>query len=244
MEFDQEPGFAIHYLENPERIVVDLSRVTFGFEAEELKTRGLITSLRYGDSGNERSRLILGMTGPVALETAAIEAIGGGAGYRLVLDVSTSDANTFAELVSSSDWNLTAKGSRRGGASLSGKPFTIVIDPGHGGIDGGAEGVHGTKEKDVTLAFAEALVDALEGHDDMDVTLTRTDDSFVSLSGRLRQAHAKNADLFLSLHADSIGIRRLRGATVYTLSDKASDAVAAALAAQDNHNETMLSAGP
>ncbi len=241
VEFESEPDFTIRYLEQPDRIVVDLSAVTFGFDQDTLSPRGLIERIRYGAAGPGRSRLILGLKGPARLETARIEPMESGAGFRLVLDAVATGREEFAELVGSTDWKLAVRGGRAGSSDKAAdKPFTVVLDAGHGGIDGGAEGVHGTQEKDVTLAFAKALRDALSELDHIKVVMTRTEDEFISLSGRLRAAHEAKADLLVSLHADSIRIRRLRGATVYTLSDRASDAVAATLAAEANHDEAVV----
>lgn len=241
VEFESEPEFTIRYLERPDRIVVDLSAVTFGFDQKSLAARGLVERIRYGGAGTGRSRLILGLKGPARLETAKVEPMESGAGYRLVLDAVATGREEFVDLVGSTDWKVAVRGGRK--ASAAGereKPFTVVVDAGHGGIDGGAEGGSGTQEKDVTLAFAKALEDALSDLDDIKVVMTRTTDEFISLSGRLRAAHEAKADLLLSVHADSIRIRRLRGATVYTLSDRASDAVAATLAAEANHDEAVV----
>jgi len=241
VDFVSEPDFAVRYLAGPPRILVELPPTTFGFKPDTLQARGLVTSIRYGDAGRGRARLVLQLAGPASLEIARVEPIEGGGGFRLLLDAVSSTPEVFAELVESSDWKISPKGARAAGrAVLTDKPFTLVIDPGHGGIDGGAEGGRGTKEKEVTLAFAKDLADHLKSIDDMRVVLTRKDDNFISLSGRLRMAHEVDADLFISLHADSIAIRRVRGATVYTLSDKASDAVAASLAAQESPNDAMV----
>ena len=241
VDFVSEPEFTIRYLAGPPRILVELPPTTFGFKPDTLQARGLVTSIRYGDAGRGQTRLILQLAGPASLEVARTEPIEGGGGFRLLLDAVSSTPETFAELVETTDWKIATKGARTFNSSArSDKPFTLVIDPGHGGIDGGAEGGGGTKEKEVTLAFAKDLADKLKTLDDIRVVLTRKDDSFISLSGRLRIAHEAGADLFVSLHADSIAIRRVRGATVYTLSDKASDAVAASLAAQENHNDAMV----
>lgn len=241
IEFESEPDFTIRYLERPDRIVVDLSPVTFGFDPKSLAARGLVDSIRYGNAGAGRSRLILGLKGPARLETARMEPMESGAGFRLMLDAVVTGRDEFTELAGSTDWKVAVRGGRNAAAADDAeKPFTVVIDAGHGGIDGGAEGVSGTQEKDVTLAFAKALEDSLSDLDNIEVVMTRTSDEFISLSGRLRAAHEAKADLMLSVHADSIRIRRLRGATVYTLSDRASDAVAATLAAEANHDEAVV----
>jgi len=121
----------------------------------------------------------------------------------------------------------------------SAKPVTnarkiIVIDAGHGGVDPGALGGRGTREKNVTLAFAKALGEALRASGRYEVHLTRETDIFIELRERVAIARRKNADLFISVHADSIERRDVRGASVYTLSEKASDAEAARLARKEN----------
>ena len=95
-------------------------------------------------------------------------------------------------------------------------------------------------EKNVTLAFAETMKEALEDLGGVKVAMTRTDDSFLSLSARVRRARDEAADLLISLHADSISVKSLRGATVYTLSDKASDAVAQSLVDQENREDAIV----
>ena len=102
----------------------------------------------------------------------------------------------------------------------------MVIDPGHGGIDGGAEGRNGTIEKTITLAFALELRNKLAKTGKYDVFLTRDTDEFLRLDERVRIARQHEADLFISIHADTISRKGIRGATVYTVSDKASDAEA------------------
>ena len=110
----------------------------------------------------------------------------------------------------------------------------VVIDPGHGGIDGGTVSASGVAEKDVVLDFARELHKALERTGRYEVHMTRNDDTFISLGKRVRIARGHKADLFIAIHADSLRQRNVRGATVYTLSEKASDAEAAALAEKEN----------
>jgi N-acetylmuramoyl-L-alanine amidase len=117
------------------------------------------------------------------------------------------------------------------------KPL-IVIDPGHGGIDPGALGSN-TMEKNVTLAVAKQLRQALLATGRFRVVLTRDKDIFVPLRDRFKVARDKGADLFISLHADSTAVGEARGASVYTLSDKASDAEAEALATKENKSDVI-----
>ena len=114
----------------------------------------------------------------------------------------------------------------------------IVIDPGHGGIDPGALGSH-TMEKNVTLAMAKQLQKTLLATGRFRVVLTRDKDVFIPLRDRFKIARDKGADLFISLHADSIPGTGARGASVYTLSDKASDAEAEALATKENKSDVI-----
>src|SRR5690606_38772760 len=116
------------------------------------------------------------------------------------------------------------RGVAQDGAERSRNRFTIVIDPGHGGIDGGAEGLNGTAEKDITLMFATQLRDRLRAEGAFDVFMTREKDEFLRLDERVRIARQHGADLFISVHADTIRLKGVRGATVYTISDEASDA--------------------
>jgi len=119
-------------------------------------------------------------------------------------------------------------------ASAPGRPI-VLIDPGHGGRDPGAEGVSGSsKEKALTLAFAKELRAKLAERGRVRVALTRDDDRYLTLDQRAAIARRVGADLFLSLHFDSAPNPLARGATVYSLSDVASDADAARLAAKEN----------
>jgi N-acetylmuramoyl-L-alanine amidase len=115
----------------------------------------------------------------------------------------------------------------------------IVLDPGHGGVDPGAIGGAGTYEKDITLPTAFEIARALEATKRYKVHLTRTDDEFVALHDRVARARAVDADLFLSIHADALPDEELRGATVFTLSERASDEEAAAIAASENRADLI-----
>jgi N-acetylmuramoyl-L-alanine amidase len=115
----------------------------------------------------------------------------------------------------------------------------VMLDPGHGGVDPGCIGVRGSFEKDITLATARAVARGLEASGRYRVRLTRTDDEFVELHDRVALARAAGADLMLSIHADALPDGRMRGASVFTLSDKASDRAAAAVAARENRADRI-----
>jgi N-acetylmuramoyl-L-alanine amidase len=115
----------------------------------------------------------------------------------------------------------------------------VVIDPGHGGQDPGALSPNNTLEKDITLAVAKALRDAITASGDIDVKLTREDDKFVSLEDRSAFARANKADLFIAIHADTVHGTSVSGPTIYTLSDKGSDEEAEALAQKENRADEV-----
>ena len=121
------------------------------------------------------------------------------------------------------------------------RPKLVFLDPGHGGRDPGALGVRGTQEKGVVMAIARDLQRELLAGNRYRVLLTRTFDAYVPLRERVARAQAANADLFLSLHADSCADSSVRGASVYTLSEVASDREAAALAARENRADAVVS---
>jgi N-acetylmuramoyl-L-alanine amidase len=121
------------------------------------------------------------------------------------------------------------------------RPKLVVLDPGHGGRDPGAQGVRGTQEKAVVMTIARELQRELQARGRYRVMLTRAGDSFVPLRERVARAQAAKADLFLSLHADSHPDSDVRGASVYTLSEEASDREAAALAARENRADAVVS---
>jgi N-acetylmuramoyl-L-alanine amidase len=113
-------------------------------------------------------------------------------------------------------------------------PRLVVLDPGHGGVDPGAIGYSGVYEKDITLATARDVARQLEATKRYRVQMTRTGDEFVPLQERVAFAHAAGGELFLSIHADALPNAGVRGASVFTLSEKASDKEAAELAAREN----------
>ena len=117
----------------------------------------------------------------------------------------------------------------------------VVIDPGHGGIDNGASAPNGVHEKDIVLAYALALQELLVESGRFDVALTREDDSFLRLEERVALARANKADLFISIHADSFAQTEIRGASVYTRDENATDLLDQVLA--DNENRVDLVAG-
>ncbi|MCA1970615.1 MAG: N-acetylmuramoyl-L-alanine amidase, partial [Rhizobium sp.] len=155
----------------------------------------------------------------------------------------------FEKLVNDQSWmtasvdaTATAQRGDRVGQSEPAAPgaFVIAIDAGHGGIDAGATGAATkTQEKEITLAFAKALSDRLKGEPGIEAFLVREGDEFLSLSERVTIARQRGANLLISFHADTLRQSNIRGATVYTISDKASDRMAADLAERENLSDAV-----
>lgn len=245
IDFDERPDFSVHYVGSPERVIIDLPATAFGFPAEDLSARGLFKEIRYGTMGEGSARIVLTAHRPVKLVLSEVQK-NEDRGYRLVLDAEITTREKFAELVKHQSWKNTdaqraaAINALPDGATAKDGILTIAVDAGHGGIDAGASGVTTkTPEKDITLAFAKVLVDKLNKQPRIRAFLTRSNDSFLSLSERVVLARQGQADLFISLHADTLGQKNIRGSTVYTLSDTASDKMAAALAARENLSDQL-----
>ncbi|MCO5730588.1 N-acetylmuramoyl-L-alanine amidase [Rhizobium sp. SSA_523] len=245
IDFDGKPDFSVHYVSSPERIVIDLPATAFGFPASDLAPRGLFKDIRYGAMGEGSARIVFTPNRPVKLALAEVQK-NEGHGYRLVLDAEMTTPEVVAELVKTQRWTEAdpARGAGSGADAMSDPArdaiFAIAVDAGHGGIDSGATGIKsGTPEKEITLAFAKILTEDLNRQAGVKAFMTRRNDTFLSLSQRVTLARQGGADLFISLHADTLGQKAIRGATVYTLSDTASDRMAAALATRENLSDEL-----
>ncbi|MBT5433360.1 MAG: N-acetylmuramoyl-L-alanine amidase [Alphaproteobacteria bacterium] len=239
LELSEAVDFEVFTLDNPDRVVVDLETVDWSLPADNHRLdTGTITSLRYGDFDAERSRIVLDVLGPVVVRAAFLLEPSSGFGYRFVLDLEPRAPDEVVE-ASLADPATVIDAIVWDGPPLPAiKPeptvYIIAIDAGHGGVDPGAIGASGTFEKQVTLIAAQDLKRLLEATGNYHVVLTRDDDEFLRLSDRVTLARAAEADLFISIHADSIDDPSVRGAGVYTLSETASDKEAEALASQEN----------
>jgi len=232
--------FFVFQLADPYRIVIDLPEVGFDLPSDSgTRPVGAITGWRFGLFEPGTSRVVIDATAPLAVKAAFILPPSGSQRHRLVVDLTPTDRDSF---VAASNESVARRLASRP-PSLVPTPVpvpaadprrVIVIDPGHGGIDPGALGDDGVHEKTIVLAAARTLARKLEQTGRYKVILTRDRDVFVRLRDRIAIARRANADLFVSLHADSIGDKSLRGLSVYTLSETASDAEAAALAASEN----------
>lgn len=245
LDFREKPEASVRYIGNPDRIVVDLPATNFTFPSSSLAPLGLFRDIRFGSIDATHSRLVLTAKSPTKLVLTDIRKNDEGEGYRLILDAEMTDGDTFAKLVAAQAWNADAYNNGKAprveqNPSPSTTDFLIAVDAGHGGIDTGAVGkaTH-VAEKTVTLAFAKAFAAELNKQPGIKAFLTRDADVFLSLSERVTLARQKGANLFISLHADMLSQSDIRGATVYTISDKSSDRLAEAAAARENQSDEV-----
>ena len=238
-------------LANPYRVVIDLPDAAFTLPDGTGRTgAGLIAAFRYGLFAERKSRIVLDAADPVRIEEAKMTASGKGGAVDLTIALAPTSAAAFGS-GTGAGIDLGAAGNTAskppvfedaGAKPASARPV-VLIDPGHGGIDPGALGASNLLEKVVVLAVAQKIKRRLDALDRYDVRLTRTGDVFVSLDQRVKLSREAGADLFVSLHADSIASKTyapvVRGASVYTLSEQASDEQARLMAEKENSSDLL-----
>lgn len=245
IDLSQKVDVRAFTLANPYRVVMDMPQVTFRLPPRTGETgRGLIKAFRFGLVMQGGSRIVLDIKGPVRIEKAFVLDAAEGQPARLVLDLAAIDRVAFMRNIS-----LQTRPAHNTGAKPNEPPVKadgdarplVVVDPGHGGIDNGTKGSGGELEKDIVLAFSQVLREKLESGGKYRVAMTRSDDSFIPLSERVRFARTRDAALFISVHADALPRKEglAEGATVYTLSETASDAEAARLAEAENKADVI-----
>jgi N-acetylmuramoyl-L-alanine amidase len=269
LDLDKNVEFRAFTLADPYRVVVDLPQVTFQLASGAgASGRGLIKAFRYGLVMPGGSRIVFDLAGPARIEKSYVLDAANGQPPRLVLELEAVDRTTFVQsltvegrpdlraaigttdavatpaiagtaVVASSSAATDASGTAKAAEPPDARPV-VVIDPGHGGIDNGTQ-AGGESEKNLVLGFALALRDRVEKAGKYRVVMTRTDDTFIPLADRVRIARNRSAALFVSIHADALprGEGDARGATIYTLSDKASDAEAERLAELENRADAI-----
>jgi N-acetylmuramoyl-L-alanine amidase len=254
LDLDKPIQFRAFALADPNRVVVDMPQVSFNLGAGAGNAgRGLIKAFRYGLVMPGGSRIVFDLTGPAKIAKSYVLEAANGQPPRLVLELEEVDRTSFVQSLAAesrpelrpgiADANAAAPTE----ASAAPKPAAapdlrpvVVIDPGHGGIDNGTQ-ASGTMEKELVLGFGLALRDRIEKSGKYRVVMTRTDDTFIPLSDRVKVARNQSAALFVSIHADALPRREgdAQGATIYTLSDKASDAEAERLAEAENKADAI-----
>jgi len=213
-------------LDSPHRVVVDLSKSSLLSKLPDAE--GVVTSMRSGELPHSGLRLVFEVSGPVTLQTSAAMP-SGDAGHRLILDIAGPAASGVAKTVAVTPTVPAAPVAIRPAhaPSDSGRDIVIAIDAGHGGVDPGASGKRGTREKNVVLEIAKALAARINAEPGMKAVLTRDGDYFISLKERTLRARRAKADLFVSIHADAIANPDVSGSSVYVLSDRGASSEAA-----------------
>lgn len=234
-------------LENPDRVVVDMPPVNFQIDpavGDVGRAGGLVKAFRFGAYRAGHARVVIDLAGPAEVRGVSATSIAGRDAAHLAIQLGRTDRSSFhAAALQGAASEAAAAGQTAPVVPVTSdtKPV-VVIDPGHGGIDPGASGLNGLVEKNLTFDFASALAAKLRATGRYTVLMTRTGDTFVSLRDRVKFTRDSRAALFVSIHADTVAEGDVvSGATVYTASDRASDAEAARVA--DNENKADQEAG-
>jgi N-acetylmuramoyl-L-alanine amidase len=255
LDLDKTIQFSAFALADPYRVVVDMPQVSFQLAAGTgTAGRGLIKTFRYGLVMPGGSRIVFDLTGPAKIANSHVLDAANGQPPRLVLELEQVDRTSFVQslaaasrpelrpaIADAADTAAVADSAAtaRPAAPADLRPV-VVIDPGHGGLDNGTQ-AGGESEKSLVLGFGLALRDRIEKSGKYRVVMTRTDDTFIPLADRVRIARNQSAALFVSIHADALPRREgdAQGATIYTLSDRASDAEAERLAEAENKADAI-----
>ena len=223
----------------PYRVVIDVPDLEFDVAVDaDPKPQGVVAALRYGLLSAGRARIVVEAAGAVRVARSEVVAAHGAMPTRLRVELVASTPVAFAAALVPVP--IAAPAISKPGPVAKSVPekFIVMLDPGHGGADGGAVSVNQIVEKDIVLAVARQLKATLDARGTYDVRMTRATDVFVPLNQRVAMSQAAGAHLFISIHADSVGdaalARTAHGATVYTLSETASHRDAQALADKEN----------
>lgn len=240
MALSQPVSIETTVIAGPDRIIIDLPSVNFQVQPQTArKSAGFVSAYRYGLFTADRARIIFDLSSPALVTKAEVRQRRGGFG-ELVVEMSRASRSEFqAAVARGRPQKAETASAALGPVTVPDARQLVVIDPGHGGIDPGAV-VASIAEKTVVLAFGQRLKDSLEATGRYRVVMTRDEDRFVSLGDRVKIARAAGADLFVSIHADSLTqSQEVRGATVYTASERATDAESAKLAAKENQADAV-----
>lgn len=231
-DLSQSTTYKIFRLHNPERIVIDIANSRMQAKPASLALPDpVLLSIRHGKQKNGVTRIVLDVQKNVSPRSFLLKK-SAKKPHRLVIDLIPKQKVVFKTK------DIAKKGKHR--------DIIIAVDAGHGGEDPGATGKNKLKEKTVTLAVAKQLARLINAQPGMKAVLIRSGDYYVSLKKRVRKVRAINADMMISIHADAVTTRSVKGASVYTLSEDGAtpDRVAAALAAKENAVDEIGGAMP
>lgn len=235
----------IFTVDNPYRVIVDLPDVAFKLPAGTgSEPAGLVKVFRYGLFAEHKARVVIEARGPVKVASAGMTRAGRGQAVMLKISLAATDEATFAAGMGAAPdaEEATIPVAPPQEKAANSKPV-VLIDPGHGGIDPGAIGSGNVTEKSIVFAVAQQLEAVLKASNRYDVRMTRTRDVFVPLDKRVKMSAEFSADLFISLHADAIAelayAENIRGATIYTLSERATDERSRLMAEKENASDLI-----
>ncbi|MHA1559324.1 MAG: N-acetylmuramoyl-L-alanine amidase [Alphaproteobacteria bacterium] len=243
-DLTDEVAVNVFSLADPYRIIIDLPEVHFRLASGTGNAGfGLISAYRFGLISRGQSRVVLDASEPVEVANYYVLAPVGDEPARLVVDLVPTTREAF--LADALQYREATEGQIAAASPPLSDNFgdgrlVVVIDPGHGGIDPGAIGGRGVFEKDVVLVFSLELAAQLRATGRYEVLMTRETDTYPSLTDRVEFARASRADIFLSIHADSFPQQTsVRGAAVFTVSERASTQMVADLAARENRADIL-----
>ena len=243
LTLSQGVPYRLFTLDTPARLVIDFQEVDWtGLKADALLTTDRLNGVQFGTYVPGWSRLVVDLGRPMTVISSELQVDQVRGSARLKVRLSPVAAEDFAAQAGAPHdprWDLPVPAIAKAAPGRApDAPLVVVLDPGHGGIDPGAE-QDPVVEKDLMLTFARELREALLRRGGFEVLLTRDDDYFVSLEGRIALAHQASADVFISLHADSLAEGLAHGATVHVLSRDASDIASAKLAERHNRSDIL-----
>lgn len=243
---DSKFDYKVFTLSEPNRLVIDAQGVDVSPEVAKNKDNNIfVDNIRIGTVGVNGIRIVFDLKKPILIKKVFMLSPQSNFNWRFAIDLEAASEREFlskignSHAVSSNDYNpadtsVSTKAAATSPATKAKQRKIIVIDAGHGGVDPGAIGYNGTYEKNITLSMAKELKELLDQKGKYKVYLTRSRDVFIPLRERVKISRSHDADLFISVHADSAKNRKAVGLSVYTLSETASDKEAAALAEKEN----------
>ena len=246
VEANSLPGYRLRLVENPQRLVLDINtnqsdHLLSKIQNLALNNASYLKNIRSARFTPEKIRIVFDLNDEVTYSLFNLDPVSD-YGHRVVLDISPSSqqAENYDLLTDLGFTAKTPKPKETPSPTRPAKEFLVVLDPGHGGEDPGAVNKDGVREKHIVLDIAKKISLRLKNEPGINVKLTREDDLFLPLATRVRIAQVLNADLFLSIHADSFTNARPRGASVFVLSKKgASSKLASHLAEHANLSDRV-----
>ncbi|MBS0358137.1 MAG: N-acetylmuramoyl-L-alanine amidase [Proteobacteria bacterium] len=233
LAFNHPTDYKFFTLSNPDRAVIDLKNTKLSVALSSINlVQTLVSKIRIGVQSGENLRLVFELKKPAALQVFSLKPQRN-LSSRIVMDLKSDPKQKVSKVVNSS---IMPKAKNPTVSKL--RDIVVVIDPGHGGKDPGAMGASGTREKNVVLAIAQRLKELINEQPGMRAVLTRGSDYYIPLRTRLSITRKREADIFISIHADAYKERSSGGASVFALSEHGASSEAARwLAERENYSE-------